>query len=367
MNLLPNEVDRAVTDVARRFLDDCLQDSNLYDPETRVVVADEILPRIAELGWTDFPEDAGEDAGLTWVMRGSVMWSLGRTPLHTPVPQMLLGGSVHGMSSGMRPLTSQTSESGVVFVASDLLVQRCDSMPRWHGRVLEGGGRVLVEWGGMATHLVVSATDGTTPGVAIIDLNGPVSRTKVTMIDGGPALMVDVDGAGADWMVMDGKSFESLRSRLRLLRAAELGGIAERSLEITVEHVGARRQFGRPLAAHQAIQHRLADVVTLVEGARLAVAEGLSLADQQRACGPSAAVAAWSAGRAAAEAVRAASQFHGGAGFMLESPVGFFHRRARGVRSQLGSRTEQLEVLARTLLDPGSDRRPYLIDPREIP
>src|SRR5690606_39235797 len=50
--------------------------------------------------------------------------------------------------------------------------------------------------------------------------------------------------------------------------AAELVGVADRSLEIAVEHAKHRRQFGRPIGAFQAIKHKCADMLVEVESAR---------------------------------------------------------------------------------------------------
>ncbi|CAL9476168.1 acyl-CoA dehydrogenase family protein [Streptomyces sp. enrichment culture] len=75
--------------------------------------------------------------------------------------------------------------------------------------------------------------------------------------------------------------------------ACEAVGAAARALELTVEHVGRREQFGRPIGTFQALQHRLADVHVEVEAARSA-----------------AYYAAWAAGRAAPVGAFAAA--HGG-------------------------------------------------------
>ncbi len=75
------------------------------------------------------------------------------------------------------------------------------------------------------------------------------------------AVLGDVDQG---WMqLMAGLNVE------RLILAATMLGIAERALDDALAYVKERRQFGRPIGSFQALQHRLADLATEVEAARL--------------------------------------------------------------------------------------------------
>ncbi|MET8980615.1 acyl-CoA dehydrogenase family protein [Streptomyces sp. NPDC004539] len=108
--------------------------------------------------------------------------------------------------------------------------------------------------------------------------------------------------------------------------ACEAVGAAGRVLELTVEHVKQREQFGRAIGSFQAVQHRLADVYTQVQAARSA-----------------AYYAAWAAGRESAgrialaralDALRLAAaegiQLHGGIGFTWEHDAHLYFKRAVG-------------------------------------
>nr|WP_200823672.1 acyl-CoA dehydrogenase family protein [Nonomuraea solani] len=103
--------------------------------------------------------------------------------------------------------------------------------------------------------------------------------------------------------------------------AAEQVGGAQRCLEMAVEHAGRRHQFGRPIGSFQAIKHKLADLLLLVESARSAA--GAATGDE---------VFAAIAGSYCTEAYLAAAgeniQVHGGIGITWEHPAHRYLKRA---------------------------------------
>ncbi|MGW1544730.1 acyl-CoA dehydrogenase family protein [Streptomyces sp. NPDC002309] len=109
--------------------------------------------------------------------------------------------------------------------------------------------------------------------------------------------------------------------------AAEAVGAAGRVLERTVEHVGLREQFGRPIGSFQAVKHRLADVYVQVQAARSAAYYAAwATAHGERTGGLALAQALQALRTAAAEGV----QFHGGLGFTWEHDAHLFFKRAAG-------------------------------------
>ncbi len=136
----------------------------------------------------------------------------------------------------------------------------------------------------------------------------------------------DLDGVHLEW---------------KLLAAAQLVGLAARALAMGIEYAKDRRQFGRPIAGFQAVQHGLAECVPLVEGARLLARKAAWARD--RGCDSSAAGdgdiedAAVLASMAFAFATDVASmttkralQYHGAYGFSAEYDIQLYYRRARG-------------------------------------
>ncbi|OUC92501.1 acyl-CoA dehydrogenase family protein [Streptomyces swartbergensis] len=109
--------------------------------------------------------------------------------------------------------------------------------------------------------------------------------------------------------------------------AAEAVGAADRVLERTVEYVGQREQFGRPVGSFQAVKHRLADVYVQVQAARSAAYYAAWAAAHEETVGGLALAQALQALRsAAAEGI----QLHGGIGFTWEHEVHLYFKRAAG-------------------------------------
>jgi alkylation response protein AidB-like acyl-CoA dehydrogenase len=117
--------------------------------------------------------------------------------------------------------------------------------------------------------------------------------------------------------------------RFRAAAAAEALGVAQRALDLGVDHAKTRMQFGKPIGTYQAVSHPLAQTYTDVELARSLVywAAWCVAEDDDRA--PLAAAAAKAfATEAAVAACERSIQVHGGIGFTWEHPLHRFYKRA---------------------------------------
>jgi alkylation response protein AidB-like acyl-CoA dehydrogenase len=131
-----------------------------------------------------------------------------------------------------------------------------------------------------------------------------------------------------------------------VLVSAELVGISARALEMTVEYVKDRKQFGRPVGSFQAVQHRCAQMLLSTEAARAATYFAAWAADADPDRLPEAASLAKSAAsRAGIEVTQSAIQAHGGIGFTWEADVHWFYKRAQLDAAFLGSSGEHDERL----------------------
>jgi hypothetical protein len=106
---------------------------------------------------------------------------------------------------------------------------------------------------------------------------------------------------------------------------AYLAGLADRALELAVEHARTREQFGAPIAALPAVQSRLADAALAVDA--LTLLAWSSLSDERSLPAPE---LLW-AGGACCEVTASAHQIHGAIGFALESGLHRYYRRARAL------------------------------------
>ncbi|AKK27668.1 acyl-CoA dehydrogenase family protein [Mycobacterium sp. EPa45] len=131
-----------------------------------------------------------------------------------------------------------------------------------------------------------------------------------------------------------------------VLLAAEQVGAAARCLDMAVDYAKGRIQFGRPIGSFQAIKHRCADMLVMVEGARSAVVHAAGATDADEL-----AIAASVAKLAASETFLNVAldnmRIHGGTGFTWEHDAHLYVRRAKSSELTFGGPDYHAERLAR--------------------
>ena len=135
----------------------------------------------------------------------------------------------------------------------------------------------------------------------------------------------------------------------RLGIAAQAVGIHQRALELAVEYAREREQFGRPLAGHQAIRFKLAQMATELEAAR-ALTRYAAGHEGGKEGGRLASEAKLYASEAANRACYESLQIHGGNGFSNEYEISRLYRDVRVTTIYEGTSEMQRLVIARHLL-----------------
>jgi alkylation response protein AidB-like acyl-CoA dehydrogenase len=136
-------------------------------------------------------------------------------------------------------------------------------------------------------------------------------------------------------------------SRVAVALAAELTGIGQRALEMSVDYARERKQFGRAIGSYQAVSHRCAQMMLETEGARSASYYAAWAADAEPETLPLAASMAKAyASDAGWRVCTAALQVHGGIGFTWEHDLHFFLKRAKVDAVLYGSAREHRESVA---------------------
>ena len=135
--------------------------------------------------------------------------------------------------------------------------------------------------------------------------------------------------------------------RMRAAVAAEVVGVCQRALEMTVEYVKDRKQFGVPVGSFQAVSHRCAQMLLHTESARSTAYHAAWAADAEpQRLGEAAALAAAAAATGAREVTASAIQAHGGIGFTWEADVHWLYKRGEVDRALLGGDKRHHAVLA---------------------
>ena len=136
----------------------------------------------------------------------------------------------------------------------------------------------------------------------------------------------------------------------RISIAALSVGIAQGAYEAALKYSKQRKQFSRFISEFQAIQHKLADMATEIDAARLLTLRAAWMKDQGASVNKESAMAKLYASEAAVRAANEALQIHGGYGFVKDYPVEKFYRDVKLCTIGEGTSEIQRLVIARQLL-----------------
>ncbi len=143
---------------------------------------------------------------------------------------------------------------------------------------------------------------------------------------------------------------QAVIDRATIALAAEMVGGAARVLEMTVDYVKSRKQFGRAVGTFQAVQHKAADMLIGIEKGRTAVYYAAAVADEHPDKLPEAAsIAKATANAAFVQAIQAGIQLHGGLGFTWEQDLHLYLKRAKACEFTYGDTNWHLDRIAHRL------------------
>jgi len=338
----------------------------------------EVWKRIgAELGWTalSIPDEYG-GVGLGAVELSLLMEEMGAHLLCAPffstvclaAPAILAAGSeaqkreiLPALAEGRTTATLAFAEPGG---APDPAWMRAYFRREADGGyTLHGVKRYVVD--GHTAELVVVAArregaqgesgielflvPGTTPRLERIALTtmDATRRLAELRLDGvrvpASARLGDAQGRG-------GAALAEALDRATVALAAEQVGGAQRCLDLAVAYAKERVQFGRPIGSFQAIKHKCADMMLLVESARSAAWHAAESAEAGgEALATAASLAKAYCGDAFFHCAGEAIQIHGGVGFTWEYDPHLYFKRARSSQSLLGDPSYHRERVARAM------------------
>ena len=151
-----------------------------------------------------------------------------------------------------------------------------------------------------------------------------------------------------------GKGFAQMMDALEVGRvnvAARGVGIAQRALELALRYAQERKTFGKPIAQHQAIQFKLADMATKIEAARLLTLKAARMKDAGERSDLEAGMAKLFASEAGKEVVEDAFRIHGGYGYSKEYEIERLYRDAPLLLIGEGTSEIQRMVIGKKLLE----------------
>jgi len=208
------------------------------------------------------------------------------------------------------------------------------------------------------------------PNGAIADVVVGVDGGSLVSVESSPpgvgprnhasAPLADRNVAGGVRTVLGPRSAaEPAIAEWKTITASMLVGVASRALELAIQYVTDRHQFGVPIGSFQAVQHSLADLPGSIDGARLLVSKAAAALDretpgsiidvEQNEIDDPLALASMAllfASDVASMATDRSLHVHGGYGFAEEYDIQLYYRRARGWALVLGDPADECLALA---------------------
>jgi hypothetical protein len=312
--------------------------------EVFACAAADVPRQLRELGWDDVA--AADPAAATTLLFTEKGRALSTATLLDSVvlPQLsvrLPGGPAGGADlvcypypgSGSRPSSTPLATTGI-------LLRRPQPDERLLVPVAEAGGVTLAV--AAAREFTVTPLPSLDPAAGWYAVAGPTPPARYD---------------GSAWTPAVAAAHQAL--------AAEIIGVSERALGLAVEHTSTRRQFNAPIAAFQAVRHRLADAYVAIAAARALLAASF-VDGSQAPTGPAIAAAAAKAraGRAHQTVSASAVQVCGAMGATLEHPLHRHVNTGAVLDGLLGSSAEltvELGAMVRATVASGGEI-PLLVD-----
>ena len=371
MPLFLNDEQTMLRDTAKDFVAEHAPVSHmrkLRDDKDSTGFSRDLWKQFAEMGFTGIliGEDSG-GLGLGHVEAGVVLEEIGRNLSPSPFLTTAVAAveALKGTAQAERWFPGILSGETVAALAIDEGAKHRDTVAMKAERAGNGfrlsGKKQFVTHGHVADLLIVAARTAGSPddeaGVTLFavpkDAAG-LTATPERLADASLAARIDFDGVEVDADAVIGEVDAGRDPLNRLLRAGRTGAAAEMlgvgggAMDMTVNYLKERKQFGVLIGSFQALQHRAAHLYCEMEVARAAVLKAQQLLDAgDDKAGAAVSVAKAMTGLATTLAVQEGVQMHGGIGMTDEYDIGFYMKRGRVLSEMFGDANFHADLLAR--------------------
>jgi alkylation response protein AidB-like acyl-CoA dehydrogenase len=198
--------------------------------------------------------------------------------------------------------------------------------------------------------LVLAPVEKGAKGMKIAATPGVDATRKLYSVEFEDVVAPEADALAFNTRTLD--AVESATATAVVALCAEMLGVMQWTLENAVEYAKTRQQFGKQIGVYQAVQHQLADMFLMTEGARSAVYYAAWAASEND---PSAKLAVSVAKACCSDASREVgnrgAQVHGGIGFTWEHNLQLYYKRAKASEIMFGDANYHREEIARKVVD----------------
>jgi alkylation response protein AidB-like acyl-CoA dehydrogenase len=371
MDLSFTEEQQALRELARKILEAEVTPGRLREAEAGPEWFDRAL--WSELGKAGLlgvcvPEEQGGSGG--GVIEACILLEeVGRTVAPIPAwPTLVLGAlplAMFGSNDQRRDLLPGVAAGETVLTAALTQPREDDPAPAPVDAGREGsawrlaGTVSMVPAAHLATRVLVPArTAAGEKGIFLVDPTADgVMLTRQETTTGEPRFEIGFDGVPVGEAAVLVEPRSDAAPVQRTLELATVGlcaiavGLVERALELTAEYTTGREQFGRPLAAFQAVQQRAADAYIDVQAMRWTMWEAAWRLSEGLPAAEHVAVAKFWAAEGGQRVLASAQHLHGGIGVDVEYPLYRYTRWAKLVELTLGGSGPQLARLGAEMRD----------------
>jgi len=207
---------------------------------------------------------------------------------------------------------------------------------------------VLARTGDSDAEVDLFLVDPSAAGVTLTQQRSLASDTQYR-VDFNDVRVSEADrigAAGTGWSTWSATMHEGI-----ILQAILAIGGAQKALDITAEFSKERHQFGKPLAAFQALSHYMADAATRIDGGRVLVYEAAWAASEGKPLTRLAPMAKLFACNTYRDATAKFIQIWGGVGFTIEYDIQLFFRQAKQMQLNWWDTRTLEELIAGAVLD----------------
>ncbi len=312
---------------------------------------------LVDLGWTGLAigEEHGGQGGSLLDL-AVIVEQLCRHAVLTPFVPTALAALVvqrHGDAALQAELLPRIAEGATVAIAlAEGRGELHDLMATYANGAVNGEKRFVEYARSSDLHLVAAGRNGAA-GLALVPAGAEGVRVEQDLATVGktPQAIVSYDGAQADAWIEGEAAVEDLRRLGATLASLESYAHAQRALDMTVDYVQTRVQFGRPIGSFQAVQMRLADLATRVQASNFLVHELLWRFGEGSEDPEQIAVVKAVTAQTVGQVTQDCHLLHGGIGFITEYDLYFHTIRGKEASLRFGGAGEALRTVANALLD----------------
>jgi len=372
MDLGLSEEQELLKNAARDFLEkECPETLVRAMEEDEKGYSPELWKKMAEQGWQGLliPDNYG-GAGFAYLDLIILIEEFGRALVPGPFLSTVVGGTVPLLEGGSDEQKKQylpniASGNAIWTLAYTEPSARFDTegvtleVKEDGGDVVLNGTKLFVRDANVADFMTVVGRKPGTKGddgitLVIVDAKSKgISQTQLKTIAADKQAEVKFENVRvpkANVIAGGAALLKKVQRKATVLECAYLVGLAQMDFDISVQYAKDRIQFGRPIGSFQAIQHKAADMVTDVDGARFITYRAAWSVDQDEADADMNVhmAKAWCS-EATRRVVAHGQQIHGGIGFTKDYKVQLYFRRQKAAELAWGDADYHRELVAAEL------------------